>query len=269
MARSIKGTGPMKRLLLLSFAAVLIAAADPATETEHKVTDGETLSGIAERAKVPASVIAAANGLRAPYAVKSGQVLQIPRQRAHTVAAGETGFAIAIQYGVPFKNIAIANGLEEPYTVKVGQKLIIPAVIKPVAIRASEPAEPYFTWPHDGKILLGYGKRADGGGHDGIDIAVKKGDMVRASANGMVVRVDNNHKRFGRFVVIEHGRGWLTAYGHLERATVTKGEIVKSGERIGIAGSTDKTKQPELHFEILQNDEEVDPAKKLPDRSGG
>lgn len=258
----------MKKLSALCLAFLLVAATDPATETEHTVGEGETLSGIAERAKVPANVIAAANGLRAPYAVRAGQVLQIPRQRSHTVEAGDTLFGIAIKYGVPSQNIAIANGIEKPYTVKLGETLIIPAVLKPVAVQAEAPTEPYFTWPHDGEVLLGYGKREDGGGHDGLDIAVKVGDMVRASANGMVVRVDNNHPRFGRFVVIEHGRGWLSAYGHLARATVTKGEIVKSGERIGIAGDAGQATRPELHFEILLDDEEVDPQEKLPDRSG-
>ena len=258
----------MKRLLALALAPLLMAATQPITGTEHTVREGETLSGIAERAGVQASVIAAANGLRAPYSVKIGQVLQIPRQRSHTVETGDTLFGIAMRYGVPSQNIAIANGLAEPYTVKLGQKLIIPAVLKPVAVQAEQPKEPYFTWPHDGEVLLGFSKRADGGGHDGLDIAVKPGDMVRASANGMVVRVDNNHKRFGRFVVIEHGRGWLSAYGHLARATVSKGEIVKAGERIGIAGDTGLATRPELHFEILLNDEEVDPAEKLPDRSG-
>lgn len=256
----------MRNVFVLALAFALIAASDPATKTEHEVKAGETLSGIAESTGVAASIIAAANGLRAPYSVKAGQVLQIPRQRTHVVETGDTLFGIAMRYGVPSQNVAIANGLTEPYVVKTGQKLIIPAVLKPVAVQSSEPKEPYFTWPHDGEVLLGFGKRADGGGHDGIDIAVKPGDMIRASANGMVVRVDNNHPRFGRFVVIEHGRGWLSAYGHLGRATVTKGEIVKSGERIGIGGVSGQTTRPELHFEILLDDEEVDPAKKLPDR---
>lgn len=259
----------MKKLAALSFAFLLVAATDPATETEHTVTAGETLSGIAERAKVPASVIAAANGIAEPYAVQTGQVLQIPRQRSHKVADGETGFSIALKYGVPFQNIAIANGLSEPYAIKSGQTLIIPAVLKPVRMRTIEPREPHFRWPHDGEVLLGYGKRADGGGHDGIDLAVKTGDMVRASSSGVVIRVDNNHPRFGRFVVLDHGRGWLTAYGHLARATVTKGEFIKTGERLGIAGDAGQAERPELHFEILLNDEEVDPKKKLPDRSGG
>lgn len=250
----------MKRLALALFAPLLVASANPATETEHVVEDGETLSGIASRAGVPAAVIAAANGLSEPYDVQKGQKLVIPRQRNHVVKAGETGFAIGMQYGVPFEQIAIANGLAPPYTVKPGQRLIIPAVLKS-APPAPKPREaPYFRWPHDGKVILGYAKRPDGGGHDGIDFAVKPGDMVRAAASGSVIRVDEKHPRFGRLVVIDHGGGWLTAYGHLARVTVKKGDVVKVGERIGIAVA------PELHFEILKDDEEVNPTERLPKR---
>lgn len=259
----------MKRAALLSFAApFLLAAYNPATETEHTVKEGETLSGIAERAGVPLAVIAAANGIPEPYNVLVGETLTIPRQRSHTVKEGETGFAIAIQYGVPFENIAIANGLDESGTVKVGQKLIIPAVFQPKRVaRRSIPAEPYFRRPHDGKVLYGFSKRADGGGHDGIDIDVKVGDMVRASASGTVVFADEEKTRFGRQVLIDHGNGWQTSYGHLARITVKKGDVVKAGERIGLAGDAGKATRPELHFEIRHEGEDIDPASKLPPRA--
>ena len=120
----------MKRLALLAALPFLVATADPATESEHVVGEGETLDGIANRAKVPAAVIAAANGLSEPYRLMEGQRLHIPRQRVHVVRPGETGFAIAVRYGVPFENVAIANGLEQPYRIRPGQRLIIPAVLK-------------------------------------------------------------------------------------------------------------------------------------------
>lgn len=250
----------MKRLALALLAPFQVASANPATVTEHVVEEGETLGGIANRAGVPVAVIAAANGLSEPYEVQKGQKLIIPRQRSHTVRPGETGFSIALQYGVPFEQIAIANGLAPPYTVKAGQRLIIPAILK-AAPPAPKPREaPYFRWPHDGKVILWFAKRSDGGGHDGIDLAVRSGDMVRASATGTVIRVDEQHPRFGRLVVIDHGGGWLTAYGHLARVTVRKGDVVKGGERIAIAVA------PELHFEILKDDREVNPADRLPKR---
>lgn len=260
----------MKRLALAVvtslFASPLLAGTNPATATEYEVGEGETLGGIANRTGVPAAVIAAANGLVEPYAVQQGQKLVIPRQRSHVVKRGETGFAIGMQYGVPFEQIAIANGLAPPYTVRVGQRLIIPAVLNAPPPAPPPRETPYFRWPHDGKVVLGFTGRADTGGHDGIDIAARPGDMIRAAASGTVVRVAQDHPRFGRMVVIDHGQGWLTAYSPMARATVKRGDFVKAGERIGIAGAAGPVKKPDLHFRILRNDREVDPLPRLPRR---
>lgn len=265
----------MKRTMLLP-AALLLAAAplaaasdpapDPARETEHVVTDGETLGGIANRAGVPLAVIAAANGLSEPYRIRSGQKLFIPRQRVHTVKDGETGFGIALKYGVPFSQIAIANGLDDKGTVKAGQKLIIPAMMPEDVAVAPAPDRPYFRRPHDGAVLLGYTMRPDGKGHDGVDFEAHIGDMVRAAASGTVIFAGDEPTRFGRLVVIDHGNGWATAYGHLARVTVAKGDVIKSGERLGIAGDAGVAKRPELHFEIRHDGKPVDPAPLLPAR---
>ncbi len=255
----------LKTLLLAAAAPFLLAASDPATETEHKVQEGETLGGIANRANVPAGVIAAANGMVEPYSVRVGQVLQIPRQRTHVVKEGDTGFGIAQRYGVPFTNIAIANGLKEPYAISTGQRLIIPAVLKSVPVPQQTRTEPYFRWPHDGRVMLGFSLKADGTGHDGLDIKANRSDMVRASASGSVVFADKA-SRFGRLVVIDHGNGWRTRYGHLDRITVKLGDVVKTGERIGLAGDAGIATQPELHFEIMKNNKRVDPKAKLPQR---
>lgn len=258
----------MNRLALLALAPLLIAAGDPATEAEHVVQEDETLNGIANRARVPAAVIAAANGLAEPYAVKEGQRLAIPRQRIHVVQPGQTGFAIAMRYGVTFENVALANGLEPPYRVRPGQRLIIPAVLKVPPPAAPTRSEPYFRPPHDGAVLLGYAVRSDGGGHDGLDYAVRPGDMVRASASGTVVEAKSTAPRFGQLVVIDHGNGWHSAYGHLGRVTVEVGDVVKTGERIGIAGASGDAESPELHFEIRHKGQKVDPAGKLQGAGG-
>lgn len=253
----------MKRLALLAIATVLVAAADPATETEHVVAAGETLGGIANRAGVPAAVIAAANGLAEPYSVRTGQKLVIPRQRSHTVKAGETGMAISRRYKVPFEQIAIANGLAPPYAIRPGQRLIIPAVLAAPAAPPPAPTEPYFRWPHDGRVLAGFSAS-----HDGIDIAANPLEMVRASASGTVVFAGEERTRFGNQVLIDHGGGWQTSYGHLARVTVRKGDIVKAGERIGLAGDAGKAPRTQLHFEIRKDGGDIDPATKLPERRG-
>ena len=249
----------MKRIALPLAALLLIAAGDPKSETEHVVEAGETLRGIAIRADVPLVVVAEANALAEPYAIRSGQKLVIPRQRSHVVKRGETGFGIAYQYGVPFADIALANSLDDKGTVRAGQRLIIPAVM-PERAPAAAANQPYFSRPHDGAVLLGWRRRPDGAGHEGVDFAVTPGDMVRAAAGGTVLVADEDAERFGRLVVIDHGNGWQSAYGHLARITVAKGDTVTAGERIGLAGHAGDAERPELHFEIRHGGEPVDPA---------
>ncbi|MBO9601767.1 MAG: M23 family metallopeptidase [Novosphingobium sp.] len=265
----------MKRLAALPFAALLlIAAGDPKTETEHVVAKGETLSRIAERAGVPLAAIAEANGIEAPYAVKAGQTLRIPRQQSYVVKQGDTGFGIAFRFGVPFAAIATANGLDPHAPLKPGRRLIIPALIgQPQAIAPTPEAparppvkaapEPVFRRPVEGKVVLGWRRRPDGGGHEGLDFALAEGDAVRAAAAGRVIFAGAAPERFGNLVVIDHGNGWATAYGHLEKVTVKKGEKVRTGERIGLGGQTGEATEPELHFEIRKDNRPIDPAPEL------
>lgn len=262
----------MKRALALPLALLLVAAGDPRTETEHVVVAGETLSGIAAKSGVPMAAIAEANGLSEPYVVKTGKKLVIPRQRTHVVKKGDTGFAIGFEYGVPFAQIATANGIEENDVLQPGQKLIIPALIKapaPIATATPAPApvaaikEPSWRRPHEGKLILGWKRRPDGGGHEGLDFRVAKGDAVRATAAGTVIFAGEAPERFGNLVVIDHGGGWHSAYGHLDKVTVKKDEKVRAGERIGLGGSSGEATGTELHFEIRKDGQPVDPAPKL------
>jgi murein DD-endopeptidase MepM/ murein hydrolase activator NlpD len=257
----------MRRAALMALAPLLLAAGDPATDTEHVVEQGETLRGIANRAGVPAVVIAEANGLAEPYVVKTGQKLLIPRQRSHEVKAGDTLGGIAERYRVPAAQIALANGLDEQGTVRIGRKLIIPALLP--EREATSVAQPYFRRPHDGKVLLGWRRRPDGGGHEGIDFAVAPGDMIRAAASGTVVVAGDEPERFGKLVVIDHGTGWQSAYGHLARVSVSAGDAIRAGERIGIGGQGGTASRPELHFEIRHGGEPADPGPLLREAAGG
>ena len=115
---------------------------DPKIETLHVVQAGETLAGIANRAEVPRVLIIEANHLKAPYAVKAGQKLVIPRRRSHTVEMGETTFDIAMKYGVPWDQIATANSMKSGAKIKPGQWLVIPTLgpMPAVAATAAEAA---------------------------------------------------------------------------------------------------------------------------------
>ncbi|MFA7602641.1 MAG: M23 family metallopeptidase [Novosphingobium sp.] len=262
----------MKRAALLPAALLLIAAHEPEPapvppdqETEHLVRPGETLSGIANRAKVPRVLIAEANGLKPPYVVRAGQTLKIPRTRRHTVIRGDTGFSIAYRHGVPWRDIAVANGIDTEAPLRPGQVLLIPTIIAvPDSAPAAAPA-PRFAWPVAGTVRRGFAARGTSDYHDGIDIRVPEGTAVRAAAAGKVVFAGSEPRQFGKLVVLDHGNGWNSAYAFLSRITVREGDDVRAGERVGLSGRTGLAKGPEVHFELRRNNRPVDPAKELPE----
>lgn len=98
----------------------------------------------------------------------------------------------------------------------------------------------------------------DEGGHPGIDIAVASGSYVRAAGSGEVVEAGND-SIYGHFVLIDHGDGLWSRYGHALYLVVSRGQKVRRGEVIALSGSTGRSTAPHLHFEILQDGRAIDP----------
>jgi len=94
--------------------------------------------------------------------------------------------------------------------------------------------------------------------HPGLDIAVPTDSYVRASGGGVVVD-GGEDPVYGRFVVLDHGDGYATLYGHASMILVERGQRVRPNEVIALSGSTGRSTAPHLHFEILLNGEAVDP----------
>jgi septal ring factor EnvC (AmiA/AmiB activator) len=118
-------------------------------------------------------------------------------------------------------------------------------------------------WPVNGQVLTPFGvQRHPQFGtvvyRRGIDIAAKNGDDVRAVNSGQVAYADW-YRGYGRLVIIDHGLGIYTLYGHLSRLDVNGGDRVIKGQVIGLAGDTGSLKGPKLYFEIRRNGEAVDP----------
>jgi len=95
--------------------------------------------------------------------------------------------------------------------------------------------------------------------HTGIDIAAPFGTTVTAAAPGIVVAVGHSNIGYGNYVVIGHGGGIMTLYGHLLETDVLVGDVVGRGKRIGLEGSTGWSTGPHVHFELRVNDAVVDP----------
>ncbi len=119
-------------------------------------------------------------------------------------------------------------------------------------------------WPVQGKLESGFGGRRNPFGgrsvefHAGQDIVTAWGTSVVAGAKGNVTFVGWQNG-YGRLVVIDHGGGLTTRYGHLSHIDVALGQIVGRGEFIGRVGSTGRSTGPHLHYEVRINDEPVDP----------
>jgi murein DD-endopeptidase MepM/ murein hydrolase activator NlpD len=95
--------------------------------------------------------------------------------------------------------------------------------------------------------------------HTGIDIAAPFGTTVTAAAAGVVVAVGHSAIGYGNYVVIGHGGGIMTLYGHLLETDVVVGNMVARGQRIGLEGSTGWSTGPHVHFELRINDAVSDP----------
>ena len=100
--------------------------------------------------------------------------------------------------------------------------------------------------------------------HTGIDIAAPLGSPVMAAADGVVVAVGHGYIGYGNFVVIAHGGGIATLYGHLLQTNVLVGDAVVRGQVIGLEGSSGFSTGPHVHFELRVNNQVVDPMPYLP-----
>lgn len=273
-----------------------------AQSSDYVVKPGETLNGIANRAGVSRERIIEANDLKPPYPLRAGQKLAIPgasttsegmpaqrtiaaRQSAggslaqaasYVVQPGDTLGSIALRAEIPRVLIAEANGLESAAALPTGKVLLIPTVIpqrdatpasgstKPAA--ATRPAPSQFAWPLAGPVRRGFLARGAGDFHDGIDITARRGDAARAVATGKVIFARKDPDQFGNLVVVDHGDGWHSAYGSLDKITVKLDDNVGKGERVGLVGDTSITRKTELHFELRKSGQPVNPLEHLPKR---
>jgi len=106
----------------------------------------------------------------------------------------------------------------------------------------------------------------DGHFHSGIDMAAPAGTPVHAAGGGSVT-VSWNPGGYGLYVVVEHGGGVATLYGHLESVSVVGGAAASAGAEIGRVGSTGLSTGPHLHFEVRRDGRPVDPLSLLPAHS--
>ncbi len=131
-----------------------------------------------------------------------------------------------------------------------------------------DPASIPSLWPVRGQVTAGFGERMDpfsgeDAFHAGLDIAAPKGTTVEAAGDGIVLNAGRAEAGYGNEIVIDHGSGITTTYGHLSKIFVVVGQEVERGEVIGAVGMTGRTTGPHLHYEVRVHQTPVNPAKFL------
>lgn len=141
---------------------------------------------------------------------------------------------------------------------KVQQAAVVPPSVAP-KVPARSLGNGKFMRPVDGKVISRYGPKEGGLHNDGINIRAARGTAVRAADNGVVAYVGSEMQGYGTLVLIRHADRWMTAYAHMDKALVKKGETVKAGQSIGTVGATGGVDSPQLHFEVRKGTQAMNP----------
>jgi len=261
-------------------ASTLISDLPKGEITEYRVVEGDTVSSIAQKFGVSIDTIMWENNLKSVDAIKPKQILRILPVTGvnYKVKRGETIYSIAKAYQVDAQAIidypfnTFSN--DETFALSTGQDLIIPDGIKPseiiidtkkyatqtVAPIAGVVGEGNFMWPTSGMITQKFSWY-----HRAVDIANRSNPAIVAAQGGTVTTAGWNGGGYGNYVVIDHGNGYRTLYGHMLNGSVVvkAGQKVSQGQKLGTMGSTGRSTGTHLHFEVQSTGGNINPLSVL------
>ena len=166
--------------------------------------------------------------------------------------------------GTPSPKVDSKPGENEPVRVIGTQKQEPEAApAKVAAVSSSDPDEGRFRWPVRGRIISDFGVKPGGTRNDGINLAVPEGTEVKAADDGVVIYSGNELKGYGNLVLVRHSDGWVSAYAHNSKLSVSRGDNVRRGDTVGLAGTTGSVSQPQVHFELRKGNKPIDPLRYL------
>lgn len=214
------------------------------------------------------------------------------RGGTYTVKRGDTLYSIAFRHKLDYKDLARWNNIGRDYVIYPGQTLRLSppgkgsaraassapksttssagSAATPPKARPSSPRQPaipsgppvQWQWPvHDGTATLT--SRPNGG--QGLMIAGKLGEDVRAAGPGRVVYTGSGLLGYGQLIIVKHNETYLSAYGHLQSVLIQEGDVVTAGQRIATMGNGPQG-SPQLYFEIRINGTPGNPLSLLPQR---
>ncbi len=242
------------------------------TYARHEVRPGESLWTISRRYGVDVDSLHSANRLKTGAKIQPGQSLRVPDRKGilHVVRRNDTIEDIALRYKVPIETIVKANKIADANQIRVKQELFLPGATPPTTSARSRSRGASYTMPAKGRLSSRYGQRKHPISgrrqmHAGIDIACGAGGSIVAARGGRVTHA-SRMGGYGKLVVIDHGNGSTTRYGHCSRILVRVGQRVNQRQKIALAGATGNANGPHLHFEVRRNGNPVDPLTVLPKR---
>ncbi|MEM7679829.1 MAG: M23 family metallopeptidase [Pseudomonadota bacterium] len=271
----------------------------PGSKGAHIVLKGDTLYSLSKRYNVPLQDIAIVNSISAPFTLDVGERVDIPAPPKYKVRPGDTLYSISRLFETSTSDIASQNNLRAPYRISEGQSLRISNLYaepartytsaadetkssgysakprsKPVRAVSRVSTRPVkskitaktpkrssnkFMTPVRGRVVSSYGPKKGGLHNDGINIAAPKGAPVRAAENGVVVYAGDELKGSGNLVLVRHEGRWMTAYAHMDKVLIKRGQVIKRGETLGTVGQTGSVDSPQLHFEVRRGTQAINP----------
>jgi murein DD-endopeptidase MepM/ murein hydrolase activator NlpD len=249
------------------------------TEVEYTVLPGDSASTIASDFDISVNTLLWENKLTAYSLIRPGDKLIILPDTGvnHKIVKGETLGALSNKYDIEAEEILRANNLADDAKLVIGQKLFIPggrALSSPAPTKTSvaynpltiikdlinpsaknTPANKMF-WPAQGRITQYFTWS-----HHGLDIANKQGTPIYAADAGVVeiAATGGWNSGYGNTILINHGGGKETRYGHFYKLLVKRGDKVERGQVIGLMGTTGKSTGSHLHFEVRINNKTYNP----------
>lgn len=236
----------------------------------HLVRSGESGIAIARAYGVEWSRIVEANGLTEPFVLRAGQRIVIPGAATRTATGAPVSSAAERAAAFKLDVDDILTGGEPALATNQAPAKPSPTpsrVLPPTAVVAAPTRlRSGFAWPVDGKVVKRFGAGSSGERNDGIKIAVPIGTPIKATADGVVAYVGDGIAALGGLVIVKHGDGWTSVYGHASKLMVQRGQSVKRGQTLALSGQTGFADRPELHFELRRGRQPVDPLSQLPGR---
>ncbi|WP_407429321.1 peptidoglycan DD-metalloendopeptidase family protein, partial [Treponema sp.] len=236
----------------------------------YTVKSGDSISTISRKFGLSnISTLIAVNDISNVRTLRSGQKLKIPSMDGliHKVSGGESLNSLSVKYHVSVEELLDVNDLDSEVLTK-NMELFIPGA-KLDSNSLKKAMGELFVYPITASWRLSskFGPRKDpftgvASNHTGVDMACPTGTPVRSAMSGTVV-VAGWSNVFGNYIIINHGNGYQSLYGHLSKIIAKKGQSVDSSTKIGLVGSTGYSTGPHLHFTVYKNGQLVDPLSLL------